>query len=139
MAWLAGTGLDADDALINLRNFKLKEFHEQAWVGPAQNNLGRARCSGDVQHISLDAITLAVGFSLNLLALWKDGLCAPKVNDDVALLETPDDTGDEFALAVLEFVEGHLALCVANFLDDDLLSGLGCDATEVFKANLDAE
>ena len=49
----------------------------------------------------------------------------------MAELDALDDAGDDFADAVLEFLELALALGVADLLEDDLLGGLGGDAAEL--------
>jgi hypothetical protein len=136
---LAGASLDAHDALVDLGDFELEELHEQARVRAGEHDLGALGGAGDVEHVGLEPIALAIGLGVDLLALGQDGLGPAEVDDDVALLEAAHDAGDELALAVAELVEGHLALGIADLLDDHLLGGLGGDATEHLDVHLDAQ
>jgi hypothetical protein len=100
-------------------------------MGAGEHDLRLAGRAGDVEHVGLDPVARTVGLGRDLLAAREDRLGPVQVDDDVALLEAPDDAGDELALPVLELVEGELALGVADLLDDDLLRGLGRDAAEL--------
>ena len=40
VARLACTGFDPDDALVDLRNLKLEELHQQAWMRTREHHLG---------------------------------------------------------------------------------------------------
>ena len=56
---------------------------------------------------------------------------APQVDRDVAVFDALDDAGDDFARAVLVFLELAVAFRVAHLLEDDLLRRLRRDAAEI--------
>jgi len=84
----------------------------------------------DVEDVGLDAVAGAVALAVRLLAERQDRLGAAEVDDDVAALEPPRDARDELALPVLVLVVDHVALRLADALQDDLLRGLRGDAPE---------
>ena len=131
--------LDADNSLVDLGNLKFEQLHQQSGVNPTQHDLRGARRARDVEHVCLNPVALTVRLGLDLLALGKDGLCASEVDNNVALFETANDTGDEFAFSVLKLVEGHFSFGITNLLDDDLFCSLSSDAAQVFDADFDAE
>ena len=92
-----------------------------------------------VQHVRLDPVTGAVRLARNLLANGQHRFGAAQVHDDVSALETADDAGDDFALAVLVVVEDDFAFGVAGALDDHLLGRLRGDAPEGAAVGLQLE
>ena len=108
-------------------------------MGPRKLHLRRTRGTGDVEHIRLDSITLAIRLGRHLLPLLEDCLGTAKVNDNVTLFKAPNDAGDELTLPVAELVEGHFPLGIADALDDDLLGRLRCNATQLFNPQDEAQ
>ena len=74
---------------------------------------------------------MLVTLVLHLLGLRQQRLDPTEVEEGVALVRLLDDAGDDVALAPRVLLVLHLALGVANALQDDLLGGLRRDATEV--------
>ncbi|OFZ43291.1 MAG: hypothetical protein A2070_07635 [Bdellovibrionales bacterium GWC1_52_8] len=61
----------------------------------------------------------------------KEGVGLSKVDDQVSSFHAAGDTGDDFAFAVNVFVINNFAFRIADFLEDNLLGGLGVDASEI--------
>jgi hypothetical protein len=137
-AGLAGAGLDAHDALVDLGTSVLEELLDQAAVGARQDDL---RAAGRLVDVLARRPTMRSPGRRD-----SRGTCSRAGQDrlgavadldhDVAALEAADDAGHELALAVLVLVEDVLALGLADALDDDLLGGLGGDAAEAVLAEL---
>src|SRR5262249_7857437 len=127
---LARRALDADDLLVDLGHLHLEQLLEQALVRARQDDLRAARRLVDVDDVGDDAVAGAERLAGHLVAHGQEGLGPAQVDDDVAALEPPDDPRDELALPVLVLIEDVVALRLAYALQDDLLGGLGGDATE---------
>ena len=65
------------------------------------------------------------------LVAAQDRFGPAQIDRDVAVFHALDQTVDDFADAVLVFLELALPLGLADLLDDDLLGGLGGDPAEI--------
>src|SRR6185312_9053256 len=65
-----------------------------------------------------------------LLTQRQNGFGTAQVDNDVAALKAPHDTGDQLALAVFVLGINDITLRVADALDDDLLGSLRCNAAK---------
>ena len=138
-ARLARARLNAHDLLVDLRDLLLEELLEQPLVRARQDDLRAARGAIDVDDVRDEAIARAVRLAGHLLARRQDRLGLAEVDDDVAALEAAHDARHELALAILELVIDHVALRLAEALDDDLLGGLRGNAAEAEGRRLEAE
>ena len=129
-ARVAGGGLDLDDAVVNLRHFLGEQLLHEVRVSSAEEDLGTTGFAGDAQDQRADTVADADHLARNLLVAADNAFGAAEVDDDMAELDALDDAGDDLAGAVLEFLILPLALGVADLLEDDLLGGLGGNATE---------
>ena len=136
---LARRGLDPHDALVHLRHLLLEELDQELEAGPREHDLRALRGLVDVDHVGPDAVVRPVVLAGHLLLQGQHGLGAAEVDDDRALLEAADDAVDDLALPVLVLVVDVLALRLANALDDHLLRGLGENAPEARRVELDAD
>ena len=129
-AGFAGDGLDADGAVVDLRNFGLEEVLNKSRRGTGDDDL--RTLGGTVDAEQNDADTLADGELLEagLLALGHAGFGFAEVEDDIHGLEALDGGVEDLAGAVVVLVEDGVALGFADFLEDDLLGHLGGDAAE---------
>ena len=99
-------------------------------MGTRKNDLGRLRSPRNVQHISLDTITLAIRLSRHLLTAGKNGFRTTKVDHNASFFKAAHNTRNKLALAVAELIEGHFPLGIPNLLNNDLLRRLGCDPAQ---------
>ena len=74
---------------------------------------------------------MVVALVLHLLGLRQQRLDLAEVEQRVALVGLLDDAGDDVALAARVLLVLHLALGLADALQDHLLGGLRGDAAEV--------
>ena len=96
--------------------------------------LGPLAWFGDVSDHGLDARAVVVALALHLLGLRQEGLHAlAELHEGVARVGLLDDAGDQLAHAVLVLLEHHVALRLADALEDDLLGRLRGDAAEVVR------
>ena len=85
----------------------------------------------------LDARALLVALAVDLLGARQQRLDLAEVDEDVvAVAGLLDDAGDDLADAVDVLVVHHLALRLADPLQDDLLRGLRGDAAEVLRRDV---
>src|SRR5207248_5094883 len=115
-------------AVVDFRHFLLEELDEQGRVGARQHDLRTLRAAIDALDDGAHPIARRVAFRARLLLAGQHGLDAADFEDDVAVLEPLDDAVDDFADALVVFVEDVLELGLAGFLEDPLLGGLPCDA-----------
>ena len=94
--------------------------------------LGPFDCVRDVGDHRLDARAVVVALAVDLLGLRQQRLDAlAELDERVARVRLLDDPGDHLADAVLVLVEHHVALGLADPLEDHLLGRLRGDAAEV--------
>ena len=90
-----------------------------------------ARGVRDVLDDGLDALAVVVALAVDLLGLRQQRLDAlAQLDQRVAGVRLLDDAGDQLADAVAVLLEHHVALRLADALQDDLLGGLRGDAAE---------
>src|SRR5262249_1710291 len=94
-----------------------------------------------IDHLddAADAVADAVTFEARLLLLREPRFGLAEVEHVVGSLDPLDGAVDELARAAGVFVENGLTLGFADFLEDDLLGGLGGDAAEGFGVLRDAD
>ena len=94
--------------------------------------LGPLGLRGDVGDDGLDAGAVLVALAVHLLEARQQRLHAlAQLHERVARVGLLDDAGDQLADAVLVLLEGHVALGLADPLEDHLLGRLRGDAAEV--------
>ena len=137
MAWLAGAGLDLDDAVGDLGHLELEQLEDEARMRAGHDDLGAL---GRLAH--LDDVGLEAGVGLgplvgHLLGLGQQGLDPAEVEQRVAAVALLDDAGDDVALAPGVLLVLHLALGLADALGHHLAGGLGGDAAEVLGGDVE--
>ena len=130
--WLAGTGLDLDDAIGDLGNFQLEQPLDETRVGAADDDLGTFGGLANLDDVRLDAVAWNRPLEGHLLCLGKQRLHAPEVEQRVPLIGLLDDAGDDVALAVCVLLELAVTLGLADALAHHLTEGLGGDAAHLF-------
>jgi len=130
-AGVAGSGLNFDDAIVNLGHFLREQLLHELGVGAGQEDLRAAGLAANRHDQRTDAVADADHFARDLLVAADDTLGAAQIDDDVAELDALDDAGDDLVGAVLELLILALALGIADLLEDDLLGGLGGDAAKL--------
>ena len=116
--------LDLDDAVVNLRHFHLEQLGHEFGRCAAQENLRSAHFAPHVLDVTADAVVRAIAFAADLLVAPEYRLAPAHVDDDVAVFLALDDTVDDRASPVLEFLELLVALSLADPLQDHLFGRL---------------
>ena len=132
MPWLAGAGLDLDDAVGDLGHLELEQPLDEAGVGAADDDLRALGGLADLDDVGLDAVARLGALVRHLLGLRQQRLDPTEVEQRVAAVGLLDDAGDDVALAVGVLLELALALGLADALAHHLAEGLGGDAAELF-------
>src|SRR3954469_24904312 len=137
VAGLARDVGDLDQAVGDLGDLELEELLDELGIAPRDDDrraLGRGR---DLLDDRLDALGVVVALAVDLLGLGQQRLDAlAQLDQRVARVGLLDDAGDELADAVAVLLEHHVALRLADALQDDLLGGLGGDAAEVVRGDV---
>src|SRR5690606_15644119 len=121
LAGIAGRAHDLDQALADLRHLDLEQLLQAAAVRAAAEQLRTARLGAHVLEIGADALARTHRLARNHLLAGDEGLgVAAEIDEHVAALDTFDDAGDQFALAVTVLVDDLGALRLAHLLHDDL-------------------
>ena len=132
VAGLAGDVGDLHQAVGDLGHLELEQLLDQLGVAARDDDarpLGRGR---DLLDDRLDALRVVVALAVDLLGLRQQRLDAlAQLHERVAGVRLLDDAGDQLADAVAVLLEHHVALGLADPLEDHLLGGLGGDAAEV--------
>jgi hypothetical protein len=104
---------------------------------PAHDDLRTLRALAHLCDVRLETLAVTVGLGRHLLGLRQEGLDLPEVEQGVPALLLLHDAGDDVALAARELLVGHLALRVAEPLEDHLLRGLRADPPLELVGDLD--
>ena len=131
MTGLAGDGFDLHHAVEQLRDLELEQPPNEAGVRPRHHDL---RALGGLAHLDdvrLHARAVVVAIAGNLFGLRQQRLDPTEVEQRVARVGLLDDAGDDVAFAAGVLLVLHLALGLADALQDDLLGRLRGDAAEV--------
>ena len=131
-AGLAGDADDLDELVGDLGHLEREQLLDQLRV-LARDDDARALAVGvDLGDDGLDPHAVVVALAVDLLGAGQQGLDAiAELDQRVAVVGLLDDPGDQLADAVLELLEHHHPLGLADPLQDDLLGGLGGDPPEV--------
>src|SRR5690606_5149517 len=135
-AGVARDGLDLDHAVVDFRHFLPEELGQEIGMGAGEENLRPALFAAHVVDIGAHAVAGLEMLAREAVLAAHVALAAAEVDRDVAVFHALDDARDDFARAVLVFLEHALALGVADLLEDDLLGGLGGDAAEIQRRQL---
>ncbi len=130
-AGIAGGGLDLDDAIVDLGHFLREQLAHEIGVCAGKENLRTAVVALHLGDQCAHTLAHAGGFARDLLVAADHTLGTAEVDDHVAELDRLDDAGNDFARAVLEFLELALTLCIAHLLEDHLLRALCVDAAKI--------
>src|SRR3954471_5684149 len=137
VAGLTGDAADLDEAVGDLGDFELEERLDQLGVAPGEDDLRPLRARTDLGDDRLDAAPLLVALAVHLLGPGQEGLDLAEVDEHVvAVAGLLDDSGHDLGDAVDVLVVHHLALGLADPLQDDLLRGLGGDTAEVLRRDV---
>src|SRR5262249_22660142 len=131
VAGLAGDGLDLDGAVGDLGDRVLEQPPHEVGVGPRQDDLDAVPGLLDLEDDRLDALADVVRLAGDLLAAGQDRLGLAQADDGGAALVALDGAVDQVALHGAVDVEDRGGLGLADFLDHDLLGGLGGDAAQL--------
>ena len=131
MTGLARDGLELDDAVDDLGHLELEEPLHETGVRARHDDLRALGRLAHLDDVGLEAAAVVVVLVLHLLGLRQQRLDLAEVEQRVAGVGLLDDAGDDVALAAGVLLVLHLALRLADALEDHLLGGLRGDATEV--------
>ncbi len=98
-----------------------------------QENLRTALFAAHVIDIGADAVAIAHVFPRDHFVAADNAFATAEIDDDVAIFDALDRAVDDFADAILEFVELPVTLGFAHLLHDDLLGRLGSDTAEIHR------
>src|SRR5581483_3097407 len=131
-ARLAGDADDLHEPVGDLGHLELEELLDQLRAAPGDDDARALALGRDVGDHGLDAHAVVVALVPDLLRARKQRLDAlAELDQRVAVVRLLDDPRDQLADPVLVLVVHHLALRLADALEDHLLGGLGRDAPEV--------
>src|SRR5207253_2306743 len=133
LATLPRGRLDDDDPLLDLGNFRLEQAREVAGVRARERDLRALGGTPHLAHVGAHAVAGIVALARNLLALGQDRLRLADLQDHVALLDPVHDTAQDLTFFADELRIDALALGIADLLKDDLLRGLGGDASQILQ------
>ena len=128
---LARDRADLDHAVDELRDLELEQPPHEPGVGARHDDLRALGRLADLDDVRLHAGAVVVAVARDLLGLRQQRLDPAQVEQGVAGVGLLDDAGDDVALAAGVLLVLHLALGLANPLQDHLLGRLRGDATEV--------
>ena len=132
LPWLAGAGLDLDDAVGDLGHLELEQTPDEARDGSARHHdLGALDRPTHLDDVGLDPLAGVGTLVVDLLGLGQQCLDTTQIQQRVAGIGLLDDAGDDVALAAGVLLVLELALGLADALGHDLAGGLGGDAPEV--------
>ena len=135
VARLAGDAADLDEPVGDLGHLELEQRPDQLGVAAREDHLRALRAGANLGDDGLDAAALLVALAVDLLGARQQRLDLAEVDEHVvAVAGLLDDAGDDLGHAVDVLVVHHLALGLADPLQDDLLGGLRGDAAEVVRA-----
>src|SRR5208282_4174306 len=126
----AGDPFDFNRAVVDFRNFKLKEFDDEARVGAGQNNFRPVRAQFDRLDVAADALPHLIFLRGHALAVRQQRLVFAQVQYHVRTLKPPHGTADDVPDAVLEFGENERLFRLPDFLHERLLGVLRGNAPE---------
>src|SRR5919201_1772189 len=133
----AGDILDLHQAVGDLRHLELEQLADELGRAARDDDARTLRLRGDVRDDRLDALAVVVALVVDLLGLRQQRLHPlAQLHERVAGVGLLDDAGDQLADAVLVLLEHHVALGLADALQDHLLGGLGGDAPEVVRRDV---
>ena len=124
MPRLAGTGLDLDDAIGDLRDLELEEALDQAGVGPTDDDLRPLGGLADLDDVGLQARVGLGPLVRHLLGLGQQRLDPTQVEQGVAGIRLLDHAGDDVTLPACVLLVLQVALGLADPLCHDLAGGL---------------
>ena len=137
VAGLARDVLDLDQLVGDLRHFEFEKLPDQLGRAARDDDARALRLVRDVGDDRLDPGAVLVALVVDLLGLGQQRLDAlAQLHERVARVGLLDDAGDQLADAVLVLVEHHVALGLADPLEDHLLGGLRGDAAEVVRRDV---
>src|SRR5215217_3607521 len=137
VAGLAGDVRDLDQAVGDLRHLELEQLLDQLRVAPGHDDARPARRGRDLLDHRLDALGVVVALAVDLLRLRQQRLDAlAQLNERVARVRLLDDARDQLPDAVLVLLEHHVALGLADPLEDHLLGRLRGDPAEVVRRHV---
>ena len=132
VAGLAGDVGDLHEAVGDLGDLELEELLDQLGVAAGDDDRGALGRGRDLLDDRLDALRVVVALALDLLGLGQQRLDAlAQLHERVARVGLLHDAGDQLADAVAVLLEHHVALGLADALQDHLLGGLRGDPPEV--------
>ena len=131
MPGLPGDRLDLDHALDDLGHLELEQPQDEPGVRAGHDDLRALRGAAHLDDVGLQAGAVLVALVGHLLRLGQQRLHLAEIEQRVAVVGLLDDPGDDVALAAGVLLVLHLALRLADALEDDLLGRLGGDAAEV--------
>ena len=116
--------------MLDFRHFRAEQFHHEHRCRARQQN---GRATQRQVHFSDDganAVTRAEVFLRDHFAALQTAFDPAAFNDQVALVHALDRADKNLFAARHEVVEQHLALGIADFLQNDLLGGHGTDTAD---------
>src|SRR4051794_7087555 len=137
VARLARDVLDLDEAVGDLGDLELEQRLDQLGVAARDDDARPLGGGRDLLDDRLDALVVLVALALDLLGLRQQGLDAlAQLDERVTRVLLLDDAGDQLADTVAVLLVHHVALRLADPLEDHLLGGLRGDAAEVVRGDV---
>src|SRR6185436_3136344 len=129
--------LDLHQAVRDLGHLELEQRPDELRRAPRHDDRRALRLVRDVGDDRLDALAVVIALAVHLLAARQQRLDPlAELHERVARVGLLDDAGDQLAHAVLVLVEHHVALRLADALQDHLLRRLRGDAAEVLGSDV---
>ena len=109
-AWITGNRFEFNDAVVDFRHFLGKELGEEDWVCSGQEDLRASWLFTNIIDVRTHTVAVAQIFTWDNFIASQNCLGAAKVNSDVTVLNTFDQTGDDLAFLVFKLFVLALAL-----------------------------
>src|SRR5207237_9475591 len=123
-----------DEPVRDLRHLELEERLDELRIAAREDHLRALRARAHLGDDGLDPGALLVALAVDLLGARQQRLDLAEVDEHVvAVAGLLDDARDDLALPVDVLLVHHLALGLADPLQDDLLRRLSGDAAEVLR------
>ena len=133
----AGDGADVHGVIGNLVYLSLKQAADEIRVAARKDNLRAAAFVLHRKHVTTDAVTDIVIFTLHPLLVRHDALELAEIDHHVVALEAAHRSGNDVARTVLELLVDHFLLRLAEALHHRLLCSLDGDAAEILRGNIE--
>ena len=134
---IASRRFDFQHFFTDFRHFDAEQFDQHLRFGTGHEQLGATRFRTDCVQYAANAVARAEVLTRQHIFTQDHGFSVvAQIQSDVVAVHFFHHAGDDLTFVLAELIDHHCALGFANFLHDNLFSGLGGDAVESDRLNL---